>query len=102
MNVKYALLFLPSLCFAEPPNVPNAMVMATHSGAVTLYDKPCTDKPHNKYNFDYYAEATDGAVVHKGCWDEDGESVHIWFYNEPDQPFIASFGKYYFKPKSNL
>ena len=101
MNIKYILLLLPLIAYAEPPNVTDAMEMITQSGAVTLFNKDCP-KQYNKYNFEWYAEATDGAVIHKGCWGEDGGSVHIWFYNEPQQPFIASFAKHYFKPKSNL
>lgn len=77
---------------------PTAMEMKTETGMVTLYTNPCAHEPP-KQGFDYEAQATDGAVVHKGCWGKDGGSVHIWFYDEPQQPFIASFGRYYFKPK---
>lgn len=96
--MKYALLLLllPMLAYAA-----EEMEMLTDAGAITLYSTPC---PHTttKQGFDYAAQATDGAVIHLGCWGNDGGSVHIWFYNEPKQPFIASIGKYYFKQKRSI
>ena len=97
--MKYILLFLATtLAYAGEVDV---MEMPTKTGMMSLYKWPCPHLP-NKYNYEYAAEATDGADKHLGCWGVDGSTVHIWFYNEPMQPFIASFGMHYFKPKADM
>lgn len=95
--MKYLLLLLPLIANAGGIDG-GEMEMLTDVGAVTLYATLCTHEPP-KQGFDYQAQATEGAIVHKGCWGKDGGSVHIWFYDEPQQLFIASYGRYYFKPK---
>lgn len=97
--MKYILLFSVLFSLSAKAEVTAEMEMPTDAGAVTLTTLPCPIMP-NKYNFEYAARATDGAVTHLGCWGRDSASVHVWFYNEPVQPFIASFGAYYFKPKN--
>lgn len=80
------------------------VVMYTDVGEVVLTSTPC---PKVNTKFTYRAFATDFSVTsgnetHEGCWVGDGNAVHIWFYNEPEQPFEASYAKYHFQPRSKL
>lgn len=76
--------------------LPQEMVIKTDVGEVVLKTNAC--KVDNNRGFIYKAYATDGAVVHNGCWFKDHDIVNILFYDEPVK-LVASFKDYLFKAR---
>lgn len=100
MKLITALLALTiSTAHAEDYANVSELEMKTDVGSVVLTIKEC--KVANTGHFEYEAYATDGAVIHKGCWNKDHDIVNIWFYDEKPQ-LVASFKDYYFTPKARL
>lgn len=95
------LALLPSLAFAG--ELPDELSMPTDVGKVAITTKDCPIQ--NKHNFVFEAYATehiDGQlIIHKGCWNKDGDVVYIWFYDE-NPPVVAAYKDYHFKPETAL
>ena len=84
--------------------LPKELSLKTESGEVVLTIESC---PITASPYEYKAYATErvtgeGVKVHKGCWTKSGPQVSILFYEEPQQPFIATYADYYFKPRPNM
>lgn len=99
--VKFlTLLLFPVVALAE---LPQELVMHTDVGRVAITSKECPQK--NKYGFNYEAYATEyttqGVVRHEGCWYKKEDLVYIWFYNE-EEPIVATYKDYHFKPAEHL
>lgn len=96
-----ALAFTFSNAKAE---LPNEMELKTEVGSVVLTIEACPIKA-NPYDLRAYAteKLADSSIkIHKGCWGKTGPQVNILFYEEPNQPFIATYSEIYFKPKPNI
>lgn len=90
-----ASIFLgASMAYAE--ELPQELSVKTVTGEVTLTTKPC--KVDNNHGFEYEAYATDGDIIHNGCWFKDHDIVNILFYDEPIK-LVATFKDYLFKAK---
>jgi len=101
MKLIFAILALcvtSHVTAADYANV-TELSMKTDVGEVVLQATACTVK--NKHGFAYSAYATEGNIIHKGCWHKDGDIVNIWFYDE-NPTLVASFKDYYFLPKPSL
>lgn len=70
--------------------------MKTTVGEVVLTTSPCTVV--NEQGFEFSAYATEGEVIHNGCWFKDHDIVNILFYEE-DPHLVASYRDYYFLPR---
>jgi hypothetical protein len=89
---------------AQAAELPKEMELKTDVGAITLTIEPC---PITASPYEHKAYATEniagtGVKLHKGCWAKTGPQVNILFYEEPQQPFIATYADYYFKPKPGM
>jgi hypothetical protein len=77
--------------------LPKELTLKTVTGEVVLTVNPCNVV--NEHGFEYEAYATDGAVVHKGCWYRDHDIVNILFPFEEPAPLIATFRDHLFVPR---
>ena len=90
------LTFTLGVKIAKADELPKELAMKTDVGEVVLTVEEC--QVVNEQEFNYSAYATDGEVVHKGCWSKDNDVVSIWFYAEP-QHLVATYRDYHFKPR---
>ena len=76
-----ALLWTTTVFAAE---LPQELSMPTDVGKVAITTKDCPIENKHGFVFEAYAtEHKDGEVIiHKGCWNRQGDIVYIWFYNE--------------------
>jgi hypothetical protein len=96
MKILLAALLLSFNAYADEVAYTSELVAKTDAGEIVLENILC--EVPNPHGFNYRAYATDGAVVHAGCWLGSADTVSVWFYEEPDHP-VATYGGYYFKPR---
>lgn len=94
-----ALLLLPITAFAEDYTIYKELALKTEAGEVVLTVTECPII--NSQGFNYRAYATDGAIIHEGCWSIDHDIINIIFYQE-EQALMATFRKHLFTPKPTL
>lgn len=101
MKLLFSLLALcvPLHATSADYSTVQELSMKTDVGEVVLQSTPC--KVKNKHGFAYSAYATEGNIIHNGCWNKDGDIVNILFYDETPV-LVASFKDYYFLPKPSL
>jgi len=97
--IALTVILYSGMAISQDYSTVQELSMKTDVGEVVLQITPCTVK--NKHGFAYSAYATEGDIIHKGCWHKDGDIVNIWFYDE-NPTLVASFKDYYFLPKPTL
>ena len=106
MNLKTKVILALALSWSTLAlaELPKEMELKTDVGAITLTIEPCpiTASPYEHKAYATENVAGTGVKVHKGCWAKTGPQVNILFYEEPQQPFIATYADYYFKPKPDM
>lgn len=95
--IAIVAIFMLGYCtIANAEELPQAISMKTDVGEVVLENYDCD--VINSAGFEFRAYATEGELVHKGCWYVENGIVNIWFYEESPK-LVATYRDYYFKPR---